>query len=109
MNINKLTRLCLITLVLFAVSVMLYCLSYGISWVNLLSLKTMLTVTVPFVVFALACLAGFHIISSRIEEKRQMEIRRRQRQYIVREIYRNRNKIIYLRKVPKLDLFRDAG
>ncbi len=109
MKTNKLTRLCLITLILFATSVMLYCLSYGISWINLFTVETMLKVTVPFVAFALVCLLGLHIISSRIEEKRLMEMRRRQRQYIVREICKNRHKIIYLRKVPKLDLFRDAS
>lgn len=108
MNIRKMTGVCLNLLAAIVIFTVLYCVNYGVSWVNNLSYTDMLMVTVPFVVLALLSILAYGIVSERIEEKRQREIRRRQRRYIVRTIHRNRNKIIYLRKMPKLELFKEA-
>lgn len=105
MNINGLTKICINLLAAVVVFIIMYCVNFGLSWLNNLSCSDMLIVTLPFIILSILCLATFGIVADRIEERRQMEIRKRKRIFILKRAYRNRNKIIVLKSVPKFELF----
>lgn len=108
MKTNTLAKICINLLLAVVAFSAIYCVNFAISWINSLDYGNMLAVTLPFVGLAIVCLIAFGIIAERAEEKRQMEIRRRKRMFVLKRAYKNRNNIIYLKRAPKLDLFREA-
>lgn len=108
MKIKFLTKLCINLLMAVVIFTALYCVNFGVSWLNNLSYGNMLAVTLPFIGLSICCLFAFSIVADNIEEKRQREIRKRKRNFVLKKAYRNRNKIIYLNHVSKLDLFKEA-
>lgn len=108
MTIKGLTKLCINLLIAVVIFSVLYCVNFGVSWLNKLSYGDMLSVTLPFVALGICCLLAFGIVADNIEEKRQREIRKRKRNFVLKRTYRNRNKIIYLNRAPKFDLFKEA-
>lgn len=108
MKTKTLTKICINLLLAVVAFSLIYCVSFALSWINSLDYGNMLTVTLPFVALAIVCLIAFGIIAERVEEKRQMEIRRRKRMFVLKRTYENRNNIIYLKRAPKLNLFKEA-
>lgn len=108
MKIKTLTKICINLLLAVVVFSVLYCVNFAVSWINSLDYSNMLYITLPFVGLSICCLVTFGIIAERVEEKRQMEIRRKKRMFVLKRAYANRNNIIYLKRAPKLDLFKEA-
>lgn len=108
MKINTLTKICINLLLAVVAFSALYCVNFALSWINSLDYGNMLSMTLPFVGLAIVCLIAFGIIAERVEEKRQMEIRRKKRMFVLKRAYENRNNIIYLKRATKLDLFKEA-
>lgn len=105
MNIKGMTKLCINLLVAVVIFTVLYCINFGFSWINNLSYKDMLYVTIPFLILTICCITAFGIVADFIEEKKQREIRKKKRNFVLKMAYRNRNKIVLLKNVYKFELF----
>ena len=105
MNSKGLTKVCINLLIAVVVFIVMYCVNFGLSWINNLSYSDMLFITLPFIGLSVLCVAAFGIVADCIEEKRQREIRKRKRIFVLKRAYRNRNKIVLVKSVPKFELF----
>ena len=99
MNIKGLTKVCINLLIAVVVFIVMYCVNFGLSY------SDMLFITLPFIGLSVLCVAAFGIVADCIEEKRQREIRKRKRIFVLKRAYRNRNKIVLVKSVPKFELF----
>ena len=108
MKNRKLIKICLYLLFSVFACVCIYCVNFGLSWVNNLSYENMLLITLPFAGFAICFLVAFGLLADNISETRERELRKRKRYKSLKKTLQNSNNIIYLYKVPKFDLFKEA-
>lgn len=104
-NKSKISKICVNLLISVVVFVTMYCVNYGISWINNLSYTDMLYTTLPFLFLSICTLATFGFVADCIEEKKQREIRKKKRVSVIKRAYKNRNKIILVRSTPKYEIF----
>ncbi len=105
MNKKGIRNICINLLGAACMFIVIYAVNYGLSWINDASFGDMIMVTLPFALLAILCIAVFGIAAEAIEEKKQREIRRKKRVFILKRAYRNRNKIVFNNKMPRLELF----
>lgn len=108
MKTIKLIKMCIYLLAGVFAFTAIYCVNFGISWINDLSYENMLTITLPFALCSVFCLIAFGLIADSIKETRDREIRKRKRNSVLNKAYKNRNNIIYLYRVPKFDPFKEV-
>lgn len=105
MNVKGLTKICINLLIAVVFFIVMYCVNFGLSWINNLSYSDMLFATLPFIVLSILCVAVFGIVADCVEERRQREIRKKKRIFVLKRAYRNRNKIALVKSVTKFELF----
>lgn len=105
MNNKGIRNICINLLGAAVVFIVIYAVNYSLSWINDVSFTDMLMVTLPFAALGILCIAVFAVAADCIEEKKQREIRRKRRIFILKRAYRNRNKIVFFNKMPRLELF----
>ncbi len=105
MKIKGLSKICINLLTAVVIFIVLYCINFGLSWINNLSYCDMLLVTLPFLALGICTLAVFGYAAEYAEEKRQQEIRRKKRNFVLKKAYRNRNNIVFVRSIAKYELF----
>lgn len=108
MKNRNLIKICLYLLYSIFACIGIYCVNFGLSWINNLSYKNMLCVTLPFVGFAICFLIAFGLLADNINETKERELRKRKRYKSLKRTFQNSNNIVYLYKVPKFDPFKEA-
>lgn len=105
MDIKGINKICINLLMGVVVFIVLYCGNFAISWLKNFEYTDMLFVTLPFLMLGICCAAVFGFAADYAEEKRQRELRKKKRNFVLKNAYRNRNKIVLHGNVVKNELF----